>query len=213
MPDNSDYLCGPFVWGRGASKGWIYASSEHPDKDNFDCEHAEFDVEKCSGRQGSDLGVVGEQHEGDAIAITSDGKEFLRLVFLAAEIVLGCRLALITRSSEGHWLRICYPRQQWKDILDRHKLLDFSTGPNTSEGEVNCATFSDDGLYLALARTDNRTHVYDTRMLGAGPLHQYSHGTSTIPRSHYGVVHAQWVTRGRGGLGLVTGGNDGILVC
>jgi WD40 repeat protein len=85
--------------------------------------------------------------------------------------------------------------------------------PADIEGEVNSATFSPDGILLALGRNDNHTHVYDSRMLNK-LLFDYEHyGPSrTSPGSgSYGVVQVQWVESDskRLPVGLVTGGNDG----
>lgn len=85
------------------------------------------------------------------------------------------------------------------------------------EGEMNSATFSPDGIHLALGRNDNHTHLYDSRMLNK-LLFDYEHyGLSrTSPGSEsYGVVQTQWVESGSRRLpaGLVTGGNDGAFLC
>jgi hypothetical protein len=81
---------------------------------------------------------------------------------------------------------------------------------------MNVATFSPDQLYLALARNDNQTHVYDRRMLGkqgSEPLFKYCHyGESKTVSKHevYGVVQAQWLqSSATRRTCLVTGGEDG----
>jgi hypothetical protein len=59
---------------------------------------------------------------------------------------------------------------------------------------MNVATFSPDQIYLALARNDNQTHIYDRRMLGkwsSEPLFKYCHDgeSKTVTKSElYGVV-------------------------
>lgn len=81
------------------------------------------------------------------------------------------------------------------------------------EGEVNNASFSPDGMYLALARNDNHTHVYDRRMWDRGVIFEYSHGGESKAASEkdvYGVVKAQWVqSQATRRMALVTGGDDG----
>lgn len=83
------------------------------------------------------------------------------------------------------------------------------------EGEVNNASFSPDGTYLALARNDNRTHVYDRRMWGRGVIFDYDHGGKSKAASQkdvYGVVKAQWVqSQATRRMALVTGGEDGTI--
>jgi len=111
------------------------------------------------------------------------------------------------------------------DVHRRHPIaistLDLVTFPERPadvnfEGEVNVATFSPDGMYLALARNDNHTHVYDRRMLARGPMFDYEHfGERQVASQSdsYGVVNAQWIqsslTRR---MVLVTGGEDGTLI-
>ena len=69
-------------------------------------------------------------------------------------------------------------------------------------------------IYLAVARNDDVTHVYDSRMVGKGPMHAFEHvgAGRNIPGSDsYGIVEAYWVESSARGLGLVTGGTDGEL--
>jgi WD40 repeat protein len=84
---------------------------------------------------------------------------------------------------------------------------------NNFEGEVNNSSFSPDGMYLALARNDNRTHVYDQRMWDRGVIFEYIHGGESKAASQqevYGVVKAQWVqSQATRRIALVTGGEDG----
>lgn len=80
-------------------------------------------------------------------------------------------------------------------------------------GEINCAVFSPDGIYLAVARNDNIVDVYDSRFLERGFLHRFKHedpNFNTPGFYGFGVVEAQWKESFEGrGLGLITGGNDG----
>ena len=81
------------------------------------------------------------------------------------------------------------------------------------EGEVNNSSFSPDGMYLVLARNDNRAHVYDRRMWDRGVVFEYNHtGESKVvsQKEMYGVVNAQWVqSQATRRMALVTGGEDG----
>lgn len=78
--------------------------------------------------------------------------------------------------------------------------------------EVNCASFSPDGIFLALARNDDLIHVYDTRFMDK-ILHTFRHDEehrSVERHREYGVVSAKWLEApGGGGLGLITAGTDG----
>lgn len=125
--------------------------------------------------------------------------------------ISGQRLALFTRSPSGpNTLRIYdISRKNGRQPTSTIDLQLFED----DDGEVNCAAFSPDGIYLAVARNDNVTHVYDSRNLERGFLHVLKH---TYPNREvagfkgYGVVEVQWVTSLDGrGLGLISGGNDG----
>lgn len=82
---------------------------------------------------------------------------------------------------------------------------------------MNVVTFSPEGLYLAVARNDNHTHLYDRRMMRRRgddePLFDYEHkGESKAASEHevYGIVNAQWIRSSlTGRTCLVTGGEDG----
>jgi WD40 repeat protein len=83
-----------------------------------------------------------------------------------------------------------------------------------SDLEVSCMNFSPDGICLALARSDNCVHVYDSRMLGRGVLHNYRHENqdplfNPPGTTLYGVSHTQWITTHTGQFALLSGGNDG----
>lgn len=90
--------------------------------------------------------------------------------------------------------------------------------------EVNLTSFASDGRYLAVARSDNQTHIYDSRMLTKKPLMKCLHlGKSLVLPSdatqgentkhkrhnHYGVLNAHWATLPSGQLQIITGGEDG----
>jgi hypothetical protein len=71
LAETEDERCGPFVWGRGHTKGWLFASSEIPDDgQNFRCHHRAFDVEHDDWFK---MPIGNEDSAGDAIAITVDG--------------------------------------------------------------------------------------------------------------------------------------------
>ncbi len=77
---------------------------------------------------------------------------------------------------------------------------------------INAVSFSPDGIYVAVARSDNVTHVYDSRFLGRDILYDFPHrpGTEgTVEDTKYGVVKLDWVEGPGSALSLVTGGADG----
>jgi WD40 repeat protein len=99
------------------------------------------------------------------------------------------------------------------------RLDPLNVGPGTSqseprEGEVRAVSFSPDGLLLAVARTDDELHVYDSRFMGRSgePMRRFLHwGDDCCPGGdRWGIVDAVWVDGWCGrGLGVVTGGSDG----
>lgn len=122
-------------------------------------------------------------------------------------------MALITNEDE-HTLHIFDATGRNRTCIQQQDLEATLWGP-TYTWEVNSASYSPDGIYLAIARSDNITHVYDSRMLGRGPLYGFEHDTRINPPGGdmYGVIDAQWVEVA-GALGLITGGADGtILYC
>jgi WD40 repeat protein len=125
-------------------------------------------------------------------------------------------LALVTRSDVEHHLQIFEVPMRDRRAMTINTLKHFK--PDTSRrrhsDEVNWAAFSADGIYLALARSDNRTHVYDTRMLER-LLYDFTHNgpckcSPDTDNPSYGVVKGEWIVpKKTGRFGLVTGGDDG----
>lgn len=136
-------------------------------------------------------------------------------------ILLGATLALSTRASNNKNLLRIYDTR--RGLPKATHLMELEPFPfrDDFEGEVNNASFSPDNMYLALARNDNRTHVYDRRMWDRGIIFEYGHGGESKAASQkdvYGVVKAQWVqSQATRRMALVTGGEDGkvfsALVC
>lgn len=126
--------------------------------------------------------------------------------------LIGDNLALFTLGAERtNNLNIYDVRRQDPRASRSIKLEPFRTKVD-SDGEVNVATFSPDSIYLTVARNDNTTHVYDSRMIERGVLYDFKHRGKrrTNPGSDsYGVVEARWIMSRSSRLGLVTGGDDG----
>jgi WD40 repeat protein len=126
---------------------------------------------------------------------------------------IGDRLALCTKGGYGlHMLRI-YDVRSCQPVAPQATALEpFST--MHSAREVNCCSFSSDGLYLAIGRSDDCVHVYDPRMLERGPILLFEHHGS--PRNSpgyepFGIVEVQWASTSKKRLGLISGGTDGKL--
>lgn len=91
-------------------------------------------------------------------------------------------------------------------------LEPFADTTDKAAMDINSLSLSADGLYLAAGRTDNWVDVYDARALGRGPLHAFAHEESDKPdrRAMYGIVKTEWVSGAPYGVGLVSGGADGM---
>jgi hypothetical protein len=93
-----------------------------------------------------------------------------------------------------------------------------SSGNVIDHGEVNCASFSRDDIYLAVGRSDDYMHIYDSRMLNRGPVLPFKHrgvNRNSPGNGSFGIIEAQWVDISGRKLGLITGGTDGelMIVC
>ena len=84
------------------------------------------------------------------------------------------------------------------------------------DGEVRAISFSPDGLLLAIARSDDELHIYDSRFMGRSrePMRRYLHWGDDycLGGDRWGIVDAVWVDGWCGkGLGVITGGSDGEI--
>lgn len=186
----SQHDVGAIAWGQGPTMSHIFASSEPNDPQVFLGFHKAFDAV-----EGKLLYTFEEHGAGDTMAVTENGD----------------RLALLTRGEGTNNLSVYDIRRATPKAILSISLRPFEVG---IEGEVNSAAFSTDGIYLALGRNDNRTHVYDARRLDR-LLFDYEHfGESrTSPGCEsYGVVQVQWLQKtAHTPFGLITGGNDGFV--
>ncbi|KAF8074958.1 WD40-repeat-containing domain protein [Lyophyllum atratum] len=191
-------IVGAIEWGRGPTSSYLFASSESDTRNNdFNGFHKAFDV-----NQGTMAYEFDAKGSGDEIAVTEDGG----------------RLALLTCRESSNSLRIYNIRNKAPNAILSLELEPFPVRYNVEkepiEGEVNSAAFSSDGIYLALGRNDNHTHVYDSRWLNR-LLFDYEHyGPCRTNPYHdsYGVVKVQWVNKEAAmPFGLVTAGHDGCV--
>ena len=98
--------------------------------------------------------------------------------------------------------------------LDMFNVRPGSSQSELHEGEVKAVSFSPDGLLLAVARSDDELHVYDSRFMGYSrePMQRFLHWGEDccLDGDRWGIVDAVWVDGWCGrGLGVVTGGSDG----
>lgn len=89
--------------------------------------------------------------------------------------------------------------------------------PNTKRGltlDVNQLAFSPDGNLLAVARSDNWVHIFDSRKLKEPCLEFYQGPSLAMAHNrcdgYYGIAcsNDMWIDEGAG---LITGGGDGTV--
>ncbi|KAI0048349.1 WD40 repeat-like protein [Auriscalpium vulgare] len=192
-PAGIPHSAGAMVWGHHCTLDLLFASSEPKDPENDHTGfHRAFDL-----KEETVLFSMGAKEAGDAMAIDADG----------------ARLALFTTDEDSHTLRLYDVRRRTgRRSIDMIKLEPFAF--ESPPGEVTTASFSPDGILLAVARNDDALHMYDTRFLERGPLARYLHKREDrdVDMPRYGVAEAVWISGWQGfDLGLVSGGTDGCV--
>lgn len=76
--------------------------------------------------------------------------------------------------------------------------------------QVTWTSFSPDGSLVAVARSDNRTQLFDARFLDR-KLYDFVHDDPMEGTQADGISKGEWV-QDRAGLQLVTSGADGALI-
>lgn len=199
-PSGTDQATGATTWGAGPTEDLLFTSSEPPaPNDIVTSYHRVWDTKKQ--RLAFELDA---NEAGDAIAISPDGS-ILVLTTVGA--------------GNSHPIRLYDIRRRNPKAYEKEELESFCRRPSSSDmGEepeevVHVITFSSDGHLLAIARSDNRLHVYDIRALSKGPLCDFRHFDSDEGGGNLcGVAHAAWIEgRDRRRIGIVSGGDDGCV--
>ncbi|KAJ7117597.1 WD40-repeat-containing domain protein [Mycena epipterygia] len=182
------HVVGAIAW-QSANSPLVFALSEPIRKDDHQGHHKAIDIERCRTSFKFDA-----PEAGDALCVDPTGDT----------------VALVTNSGSESFLRIYDVARHQGQAIQARLLEPFET----DDHEVNSMAFSSDGIYLAIGRDDNRTHVYDSRMLERGVLFDFRHADmpfSVKEQNFFGVVGVEWVENRSTRLGLVTGGNDGCI--
>jgi len=177
------------TWGRDVSSHILFASSAAHDGNDTTGFHKAFDADK-----GKLICEFDAQEAGQRVTIDETGH----------------RLMIATEGVEdSYFLRQYDARRHIKKTQQKVSLEPFV---GSGRAEVNRLSFSSDGTYLAVPRSDNTTHVYDGRYLSRGPLHIFAHdgGTTTL-NNRYGIVEVAWVDGALSDFGLISGGIDGSV--
>ncbi|KAF8499257.1 WD40-repeat-containing domain protein [Russula emetica] len=203
-PPEAQHSVGAIVWGKQASADTLFASSESQSTTDYSGHHVAFDPD-----QGRCTYEFSAKESGDAMALDPDG----------------ARLALCTASHDAaHFLRLYdIRRKDGRRPLQKISLDTFFAGSGSSsaqlesrDGEVRAVSFSPDGLLLAISRSDDELHIYDSRFMGRSrePMKRFLHwgDDHCLGGDRWGIVDAVWVDRWCGrGLGVITGGSDGCV--
>ena len=127
------------------------------------------------------------------------------------KLISGSALVHTSRGpNRKHILRLYDVRRKNGSAVETFHMEAFSENIN---GEVNSILISPDGIYVAIARNDNRIHVYDSRNFKNGKLFEYKHNGAS-PGTHEpfcGIPCARWAETAYGRLTLISGGMDGKL--
>lgn len=203
-PPEAQHSVGAIVWGKDASADTLFASSESQSITDYSGYHVAFDPDQ--GRRTYEFSA---KESGDAMALDPDG----------------ARLALCTASHDGaHFLRLYdIRRKDGQRPLQKISLDTFFAGSSSGfpqlesrDGEVRAVSFSPDGLLLAVSRSDDELHIYDSRFMGRSrePMRRFLHwgDDCCLGGDRWGIVDAVWVDGWCGkGLGVITGGSDGCV--
>ncbi|KAF9069059.1 WD40-repeat-containing domain protein [Rhodocollybia butyracea] len=186
---NSRARTGAMKWGSGPTEDILFASSEsYNDEMRTGC-HKGFDVEGDKVAFKFDL-----DEDGEALAVDA----------------LGERVAICTENRPDDSDESTYMAR----IFDvRRKDGRETSQVELGQSNVNWASFSPDGIYLAIGRGDGHTVLYDSRYLD-DILYEFAHDDPSRVHpgnNYYGVVHGEWRTLHDNRLGLLTGGPDGCV--
>ncbi|KAH9043653.1 WD40-repeat-containing domain protein [Lactarius pseudohatsudake] len=193
---------GSVVWGHGASADLLFASSEAQRENDYCGFHVAFDPDQR--RCAYDFSV---RESGDAMALDPDGEQLA--------------ICTVGPDSGTHSLRVYdVRRRNGQEPIQHIRLGTFDSGSpepgsHANEDQVTTASFSPDGILLAVARSDDELHIYDSRFMGrrAEPMARYLHwDDDCCIGDKWGIVDAVWVDGWCGrGFGIITGGADGCV--
>ncbi|KAI0757113.1 WD40-repeat-containing domain protein [Daedaleopsis nitida] len=195
-PPHKNHVTADIHWGTGLADGYLFASSAGTS--NPAGYHKAFDVEQ------------------QRVVMEFDAKE--EACSTSTLDCLGATLYIATEGSDCQYiLRAFDVRRRGSDArtaVHQIALEPFKGDPSHDDTDINCLSVSSDGLYIAVARTDNCVDVYDARKLSRGPLYKLAHDEREDGRNgihSYGVVKVQWVDGLPHGTGFVSGGIDGCV--
>ncbi len=206
------------TWGKEQSRDILFASTASEVWNNYTGFHKAFDVET-----GKRLCSFDDYGAGECSDVDPRGKSPPIWKNILLELYLGTEVALAT-CTEGQRFKLSMydirSRRLTRSVdLDKlHRWYqetdDNRTNPliNKVPSMINQVSYSSDGVYIALARSDNSVHIYDSRFLDRR-LYNFKHerpSEGTLDDEKYGVYQIQWMDcPNTGRTGLISAGADG----
>lgn len=182
------------AWGRGRFSNKLYTTSGT--EGVYEGQHRCFDIGAASRR-------------GQSFGSDTAGGECLDMN------LTGTWLAHATCSENNIFKLSLYDPDRLRQPAQEIELPKFALTPDSDhKPRIQQVLFSPDSVYLAVARSDNLTHVYDARFLGPRYLYALPHGPAveaTREDSQYGINRIEWLQDGAHGLSLVSCGADGCV--
>ncbi|KAJ3800801.1 WD40-repeat-containing domain protein [Lentinula aff. detonsa] len=191
---------GPMKWGCGPTGSLLFASSESCGDNSGVGYHKAFDVRRRTEYFKFDL-----SEDGDALAVDAFGE---KAAFITVKRNDDDMIEDEDRTNAQRTLRIYDVRR-----MDGRRQAEVAHQVKLESSEVNCASFSPDGIYLAVGKLDGRTLVYDSRFMDELLYDFEHHGPSLVSPGNdsYGITHLEWRVLHQDRLALVTGGPDGCV--
>ncbi|KAJ4486194.1 hypothetical protein J3R30DRAFT_1469718 [Lentinula aciculospora] len=190
---------GPIKWGCDLTASLLFASSESCADTSGVGDHKAFDVSQERESFRFDL-----NEDGDALAVDAFGERVALFTIKSNDD----NMVEDDHQNAERILRIYDVRR--KDGRHQAKVTH---AVKLEPSEVKCASFSPDGIYLAVGRLDGHTVIYDSRFMSE-TLYDFAHdGPSLVSPGNdsYGITHLEWRVLHHNHLGLMTGGPDGCV--
>ncbi|KAJ3909832.1 hypothetical protein F5879DRAFT_735029 [Lentinula edodes] len=191
---------GSLKWGCGLTDSLLFASSESCGDDSGVGYHKAFDASRRAESFQFDL-----DEDGDAMAVDDFGE---RVAFVTVKKNNDGMVENENQSDYQRTLRIYDVRRR-----DGRHQAEVTHQIELESSEVKCASFSPDGIYLAIGRLNGSTLLYDSRFMDE-VLYDFAHDGSSLVspgNESYGITHMEWRILHQNRLGLVTGGPDGCV--
>ncbi|KAF8832387.1 hypothetical protein HHX47_DHR1001953 [Lentinula edodes] len=191
---------GSLKWGCGLTDSLLFASSESCGDDSGVGYHKAFDASRRAESFQFDL-----DEDGDAMAVDDFGE---RVAIVTVKKNDDGMVENENQSDYQRTLRIYDVRRR-----DGRHQAEVTHQIELESSEVKCASFSPDGIYLAIGRLNGSTLLYDSRFMDE-VLYDFAHDGSSLVspgNESYGITHMEWRILHQNRLGLVTGGPDGCV--